>query len=104
MPQTVIHNRANSISAQLPVLVATRVMIGNGISYMVLFSNAFLCMQTAHEPSYLVKHLLGGLPPVVDRVRLMRKGQGPNGSIEDNNAKMAQSQVCSVGWCLHMSS
>lgn len=58
--------------------------------------------KTAHEPSYLVKHLLGGLPPVVDRVRLMRKGQGPNGSIEDNNAKMAQSQEAYIrgvsGW------
>lgn len=51
-------------------------------------------MQTAHEPSYLVKHLLGSLPPVVDRVKLMRKGQAPNGSQEDNFAKMAQSQVC----------
>lgn len=50
-------------------------------------------MQTAHEPSYLVKHLLGSLPPVVDRVKLMRKGQAPNGSQEDNFAKMAQSQV-----------
>lgn len=51
-------------------------------------------VQTAHEPSYLVKHLLGSLPPVVDRVKLMRKGQAPNGSQEDNFAKMAQSQVC----------
>lgn len=51
-------------------------------------------LQTAHEPSYLVKHLLGNLPPVVDRVKLMRKGQAPNGSQEDNFAKMAQSQVC----------
>ena len=53
----------------------------------------FNCLQTAHEPSYLVKHLLGSLPPVVDRVKLMRKGQAPNGSQEDNFAKMAQSQV-----------
>ena len=30
----------------------------------------------------------------MERVRLMRKGQGPNGSMEDNFAKMAQSQVC----------
>lgn len=50
-------------------------------------------LQTAHEPSYLVKHLLGSLPPVVDRVKLMRKGQAPNGSSEDNLVKMAQSQV-----------
>ena len=50
-------------------------------------------LQTAHEPSYLVKHLLGNLPPVVERVKLMRKGQAPNGSSEDNFAKMAQSQV-----------
>ena len=50
-------------------------------------------MQTAHEPSYLVKHLLGSLPPVVERVKLMRKGQAPNGSSEDNLVKMAQSQV-----------
>lgn len=51
-------------------------------------------LQTAHEPSYLVKHLLGSLPPVVERVKLMRKGQAPNGSSEDNLVKMAQSQVC----------
>ena len=50
-------------------------------------------LQTAHEPSYLVKHLLGSLPPVVERVKLMRKGQAPNGSSEDNLVKMAQSQV-----------
>ncbi len=57
--------------------------------------------QTAHEPSYLVKHLLGNLPPVVDRVKLMRKGQAPNGSQEDNFAKMAQSQVCDRSY-VHM--
>lgn len=51
-------------------------------------------LQTAHEPSYLVKHLLGSLPPVVERVKLMRKGQAPNGSLEENLVKMAQSQVC----------
>lgn len=58
--------------------------------------------KTAHEPSYLVKHLLGNLPPVVDRVKLMRKGQAPNGSQEDNFAKMAQSQEAYIrgvsGW------
>lgn len=58
--------------------------------------------KTAHEPSYLVKHLLGSLPPVVDRVKLMRKGQAPNGSQEDNFAKMAQSQEAYIrgvsGW------
>ena len=43
-----------------------------------------------------MKHLLGGLPPVVERVKLMRKGQAPNGSMEDNYAKMAQSQVCTT--------
>ena len=53
-------------------------------------------LQTAHEPSYLVKHLLGSLPPVVERVKLMRKGQAPNGSSEDNLVKMAQSQVRSL--------
>ena len=40
-----------------------------------------------------MKHLLGSLPPVVERVKLMRKGQAPNGSSEDNLVKMAQSQV-----------
>lgn len=58
--------------------------------------------KTAHEPSYLVKHLLGSLPPVVDRIKLMRKGQAPNGSQEDNFAKMAQSQEAYIrgvsGW------
>ena len=60
----------------------------------VSWPDAQCVAQTAHEPSYLVKHLLGNLPPVVDRVKLMRKGQAPNGSQEDNFAKMAQSQVC----------
>ncbi|KAL3142631.1 hypothetical protein ABBQ38_002941 [Trebouxia sp. C0009 RCD-2024] len=58
--------------------------------------------KTAHEPSYLVKHLLGSLPPVVERVKLMRKGQAPNGSSEDNLVKMAQSQEAYIrgvsGW------
>lgn len=58
--------------------------------------------KTAHEPGYLVKHLLGSLPAVVDRVKLMRKGQAPNGSQEDNFAKMAQSQEAYIrgvsGW------
>ena len=63
-----------------------------------------LIMQTAHEPGYLVKHLLGSLPPVVDRVKLMRKGQAPNGSQEDNFAKMAQSQVKFIAQVVHYTS
>ena len=48
--------------------------------------------KTAHEPSYLVKHLLAGLPPVTERVRLMRAGKG-NHSARENQAMAAQSQV-----------
>jgi len=48
--------------------------------------------KTAHEPSYLVKHLLSGLPPVTERVRLMRSGKG--GVPSHQNQHMAvQSQV-----------
>ena len=48
--------------------------------------------KTAHEPSYLVKHLLAGLPPVTERVRLMRAGKG-NHTARENQAMAAQSQV-----------
>ena len=48
--------------------------------------------KTAHEPGYLAKHLLSGLPPVTERVRLMRSGHAPAGRA-DNLAQAAQSQV-----------
>ncbi|KAK9817257.1 hypothetical protein WJX72_011944 [[Myrmecia] bisecta] len=51
--------------------------------------------KTAHDPSYLVKHLLAGLPPVTERVRLMRTGKAPNTCV-DNQEKMAQSQEAYV--------
>jgi len=51
--------------------------------------------KTAHEPSYLVKHLLSGLPPVTERVRLMRSGKG--GVPSHQNQHMAvQSQEAYV--------
>ena len=49
-------------------------------------------VQTAHEPSYLVKHLLGELPPVTTRVQMMRANQAPQ-SQADNRARNAQSNV-----------
>ena len=59
--------------------------------------------KTAHEPSYLVKHLLAGLPPVTERVRLMRTGKGGVPSAYENRHMAAQSQVTSTHpqiWCL----
>ena len=50
------------------------------------------CLQTAHDPGYLVKHLLSGLPPVVERVKRMRGGTAPN-SCDENHSKMMQSQA-----------
>ena len=67
---------------------------GDDVEMILVIKHCGAATQTAHEAGYLVKHLIGGLPPVVERVRLMRKGQAPNGSMEDNFAKMAQSQVC----------
>ena len=49
-------------------------------------------MQTAHEPSYLVKHLLSELPPVTTRVQMMRSNQAPQ-SQSENRARSAQSNV-----------
>ena len=49
--------------------------------------------KTAHEPSYLVKHLLAGLPPVTERVRVMRTGKGGVPSMHENQHMAAQSQV-----------
>lgn len=48
--------------------------------------------KTAHEPSYLVKHLLAGLPPVAERVKLMRAGKGQRPLNEQIHADV-QSQV-----------
>lgn len=52
--------------------------------------------KTAHEPSYLVKNLLAGLPPVAERVKLMRAGKGQQPVAEQHHAD-AQSQVHSSG-------
>ena len=49
-------------------------------------------MQTAHEPSYLVKHLLSEMPPVTTRVQMMRSNQAPQ-SQSENRARSAQSNV-----------
>ena len=49
-------------------------------------------VQTAHEPSYLVKHLLADMPPVTERVKLMRKNQAPQ-SQSENNKRFEQSNV-----------
>ena len=50
--------------------------------------------KTAHEPGYLVKHLLAGLPPLTDRVQIMRTGRAPAGhTIVENRDMAAQSQV-----------
>eukprot|EP00891_Asterochloris_glomerata_P007781 jgi/Astpho2/7781/Aster-06073 len=49
--------------------------------------------KTAHDPGYLVKHLLSGLPPVVERVKRMRGGTAPN-NCDENHSKMMQSQPC----------
>lgn len=56
--------------------------------------------KTAHEPGYLVKHLLAGLPPVTERVKLMRAGKA--GSASENIHMAAQSQV-SRWWLEHLS-
>ena len=50
-------------------------------------------LKTAHEPTYLVKHLLAGLPPVTERVRLMRTGKGGVPSLQQNQHMAAQSQA-----------
>ena len=49
-------------------------------------------LQTAHEPSYLVKHLLADMPPVTERVKLMRRNQAPQ-SQSDNHKRFEQSNV-----------
>ena len=38
------------------------------------------CPQTAHDPAYLVKHLLAGLPDVTTRVHQMRQSRTTSGS------------------------
>ena len=48
--------------------------------------------QTAHESSYLVKHLLADLPPVTERVKLMRRNQAPQ-SQSENRQRLEQSNV-----------
>ena len=49
--------------------------------------------KTAHEAAYLVKHLLAGLPPVTERVRIMRTGKGGVPSLHENQHMAAQSQA-----------
>ena len=46
--------------------------------------------KTAHEPGYLVKNLLAGLPSVTERVKLMRTGKA---GASENQFMAAQSQV-----------
>ena len=48
-------------------------------------------MQTAHDPQYLVKHLLSELPAVTERVKAMRQARGGN-NVEDNKNRMFASQ------------
>ena len=48
-------------------------------------------MQTAHDPQYLVKHLLSDLPAVTERVKAMRQARG-GGNAEDNKNRMFASQ------------
>lgn len=50
-------------------------------------------VQSAHDSSYLVKHLLAGMPPVTERVKQMRQGRAPN-SQSDVQSRNIQSQVC----------
>ena len=47
--------------------------------------------QTAHDPQYLVKHLLSDLPAVTERVKAMRQARG-GGNAEDNKNRMFASQ------------
>ena len=48
-------------------------------------------MQTAHDPQYLVKHLLSELPAVTERVKAMRQARGGT-NVEDNKNRMFASQ------------
>ena len=50
-----------------------------------------LRVQTAHDPQYLVKHLLSDLPAVTERVKSMRQARG-GGNVEDNKNRMFASQ------------
>ena len=50
-----------------------------------------LPMQTAHDPQYLVKHLLSELPAVTERVKAMRQARGGT-NVEDNKNRMFASQ------------
>ncbi|CAK0760674.1 hypothetical protein CVIRNUC_002790 [Coccomyxa viridis] len=47
--------------------------------------------KTAHDPQYLVKHLLSELPAVTERVKAMRQARGGN-NVEDNKNRMFASQ------------
>ncbi|CAL5219491.1 g1332 [Coccomyxa viridis] len=47
--------------------------------------------KTAHDPQYLVKHLLSDLPAVTERVKAMRQARG-GGNAEDNKNRMFASQ------------
>ncbi len=55
--------------------------------------------KTAHDHVYLQKHLLAGLPGVVERVEIMRAGKAPT-SIAENQARMVESQVRTMGRCV----
>ena len=48
-------------------------------------------VQTAHDPQYLVKHLLSDLPAVTERVKSMRLARS-GGAAEDNKNRMFASQ------------
>lgn len=57
--------------------------------------------QTAHDPAYLVKHLLAGLPDVTTRVHQMRQSKTTAGSntaadkwLEMEASKEAYVKVC----------
>jgi hypothetical protein len=52
-----------------------------------------LVLQTAHDPSFLARALLAGLPPVPERLRLMRSGKAPGVNAGVAQSQMDQSQV-----------
>ncbi len=57
-----------------------------------------LPVQTAHDPQYLVKHLLSDLPAVTERVKAMRQARGGS-NVEDNKNRMFASQEAYLKVC-----
>lgn len=49
-------------------------------------------MQHTHDNNYLIKHVLTDLPPLTERLKLMRANKGPGGIMEKRQA-MEKSQV-----------